>query len=92
MRYLINGSLHGRVLEFSAEIRTRSVNHGTRIIKSLLTLQSEVSLQLNGSVSFQAFKLNGRNESLTITIINYIHIAEKQSRKVIICPIWIKMY
>jgi len=65
MRYLINGSLHGRVLEFSAEIRTRSVNHGTRIIKSLLTLQSEASLLLNGSVSNG--KLNGKNESLTTT-------------------------
>jgi len=53
MRYLTNGSLHGRVLEFSTEIRTRSVNHGTRIIKSLLALQSEASLLLNGSVSFR---------------------------------------
>jgi len=50
MKYLINGSLHGQILEFSTEIRTRSINHGTHIIKSPLTLQSEASLLLNGSV------------------------------------------
>lgn len=50
MRYLTDGSLHGRVLEFTTEIRTRSMNRGTRIIKSLLTLQSEAFLSLNGSV------------------------------------------
>lgn len=51
MKHLTNGSLHARVLEFSTEIKTRSVNRGTRVIKSLLTLQSEAFLFLNGSVS-----------------------------------------
>lgn len=53
MKYLTDGSLHGRILEFSTEIRTYSVNHGTRMIKSWLILHSEASLLLNGSVSFQ---------------------------------------
>lgn len=50
MRQLTDGSLHGQVLEFTTEIRTRSVNRGTREIKSSLTLQSEAFLSLNGLV------------------------------------------
>jgi len=50
MRQLTNGSLHGQVLEFFTEIRTRSTNNGTHMIKSSLILQSEAFLLLNGSV------------------------------------------
>lgn len=56
MKHLTDSSLHGHILEFSMEIRTRSVNHGMHIIKAWLTLYSEVSLSLNGSVFFRKKK------------------------------------
>lgn len=56
MKHLTDSSLHGRILEFSMKIRTRSVNHGMHIIKAWLTLYSEASLLLNGSVSFRKKK------------------------------------
>lgn len=56
MKHLTDSSLHEHILEFSMEIRTRSVNHGMHIIKAWLTLYSEVSLTLNGSVSFRKKK------------------------------------
>lgn len=56
MKHLTDGSLHGQVLEFSAEIRTHSTNHGMFMIKSPLILQSEASLLLNGSVHFEEKK------------------------------------
>ncbi|XP_011336748.1 integrin alpha-PS3 isoform X2 [Ooceraea biroi] len=69
MKYLTNGSLHGRVLEFSTEIRTRSVNHGTHIIKSPLTLQSEASLVLNGKALEESYYLSDLDkEALNITL------------------------
>ncbi|KAH0945019.1 hypothetical protein HN011_005493 [Eciton burchellii] len=73
MRYLINGSLHGRVLEFSAEIRTRSVNHGTRIIKSLLTLQSEVSLQLNGKAIEESYYLSDLDKDVLNVTFQHVY-------------------
>ncbi|XP_011151181.1 integrin alpha-PS3 [Harpegnathos saltator] len=57
MRHLTDGSQHGRVLEFITEIRTRSVNHGTRTIKSSLTLQSEAFLTLNGKANEESYYL-----------------------------------
>lgn len=52
MKHLIDGSLHGKILEFSTKIRTRNVNHGIDTIISPLILQSEASLLLNGLVIF----------------------------------------
>lgn len=86
MKHLTDSSLHGHILAFSMEIRTRSVNHGMHIIKAWLTLYSEVSLSLNGSVSF-------RKKKKTICILyNKIHhFTGKRSRKVIIYLIWIRI-
>ncbi|XP_029667439.1 integrin alpha-4-like isoform X1 [Formica exsecta] len=68
MRHLTDSSLHGRILEFSTEIRTRSVNHGTRMIKSWLTLHSEASLSLNGKTIEGSYYLpNMDKDQLNIT-------------------------
>ncbi|KAL6443318.1 hypothetical protein ACFW04_002895 [Cataglyphis niger] len=68
MKYLTNGSLHGHILEFSTEIRTRSVNHGTRMIKSWLTLHSEASLLLNGKTIEESYYLSNLDkDQLNIT-------------------------
>lgn len=70
MRHLTDGSLHGRVLEFSTKIQTHSINHGTYIIKSPLTLQSEASLLLNGSVK-RISKKGKNNNTSTMIIVSY---------------------
>ncbi|XP_012234864.1 integrin alpha-9-like [Linepithema humile] len=68
MRQLTNSSLHGRVLEFFMEIQTHSVNRGINMTKSLLTLQSEVSLLLNGNVIEEDYYIPALHEDqLNIT-------------------------
>ncbi|XP_011255360.1 integrin alpha-9 [Camponotus floridanus] len=68
MKHLTDSSLHGHILEFSMEIRTRSVNHGMHIIKAWLTLYSEVSLSLNGKTFEESYYLpNLDKDQLNIT-------------------------
>ncbi|XP_072751774.1 integrin alpha-9 isoform X2 [Anoplolepis gracilipes] len=68
MRHLTDSSLHGRILEFFAEIQTRSVNHGMQMIKSSLTLYSEASLSLNGKPVEESYYLpNLDKDQLNIT-------------------------
>lgn len=73
MRHLTDGSSHGRTLEFSAQIQTRSTNYGIHTIKSKFTLQSEASLSLSGLVLFR--RREKRNKSSII--LQIYHVVEK---------------
>ncbi|XP_011701218.1 PREDICTED: integrin alpha-3-like [Wasmannia auropunctata] len=73
MRQLIDGSLHGQVLEFFTEIRTRSTNHGTNMIKSSLTLQSEAFLQLNGKAIEKSYYLSNLDSDRSNIIFQHVY-------------------
>ncbi|XP_071627981.1 integrin alpha-5-like [Temnothorax longispinosus] len=73
MKHLTDGSLHGQVLEFSAEIQTHSVNHGMYMIKSLLTLQSEASLSLDGKANEKSYYLFNLDSDQSDIIFQHVY-------------------
>ncbi|XP_018399144.1 PREDICTED: integrin alpha-9-like [Cyphomyrmex costatus] len=73
MRHLTNGSLHGQVLEFFAEIRTRSTNNGTHKIKSLLTLQSKAFLLLNGKAIEKSYYLSNLDNDRSNIVFQHVY-------------------
>ncbi|XP_014481090.1 PREDICTED: integrin alpha-9-like [Dinoponera quadriceps] len=77
MRHLTDGSLHGHVLEFITEIQTRSVNRGTRTIKSSLTLQSEAFLSLNGKANEESYYLPDLDKEQLNVSFQHTYLAVK---------------
>ncbi|KAG5336226.1 ITAM protein, partial [Acromyrmex heyeri] len=73
MRHLTNGSLHGQVLEFFTEIRTRSTNNGTHMIKSLLILQSEAYLLLNGKAIEKSYYLPNLDSDRSNIVFQHVY-------------------
>ncbi|XP_011057896.1 PREDICTED: integrin alpha-PS3-like [Acromyrmex echinatior] len=73
MRHLTNGSLHGQVLEFFTEIRTRSTNNGTHMIKSLLILQSEAFLLLNGKAIGKSYYLPNLDSDRSNIVFQHVY-------------------
>ncbi|XP_020292418.1 integrin alpha-PS3-like isoform X2 [Pseudomyrmex gracilis] len=75
MRYITDGSLHGTVLNFSAEIKTRSVNHGMHKIQLSLALISEASSSLNGKAIEKSYYLpESDDDQLNITFQHHYHL------------------
>ncbi|KYN30945.1 Integrin alpha-PS3 [Trachymyrmex septentrionalis] len=73
MRHLTNGSLHGQVLEFFTEIRTRSTNNGTHMIKSPLILQSEAFLLLNGKAIEKSYYLSNLDSDRSNIVFQHVY-------------------
>ncbi|KYM88635.1 Integrin alpha-PS3 [Atta colombica] len=73
MRQLTNGSLHGQVLEFFTEIRTRSTNNGTHMIKSSLILQSEAFLLLNGKAIEKSYYLPNLDSDRSNIVFQHVY-------------------
>ncbi|XP_018304279.1 integrin alpha-8 [Mycetomoellerius zeteki] len=77
MRHLTNGSLHGQVLEFFTEIRTRSTNNGMHMIKSSLTLQSEAFLLLSGKAIEKSYYLSNLDSDRSNIVFQHVYQISK---------------
>ncbi|XP_018358282.1 PREDICTED: integrin alpha-PS3-like isoform X1 [Trachymyrmex cornetzi] len=73
MRHLTNGSLHGQVLEFFTEIRTRNTNNGTHMIKLPLILQSEAFLLLNGKAIEKSYYLPNLDSDRSNIVFQHVY-------------------